>query len=492
MDDWKTNPTREACGSCHDTVNFATGANHAGGPAASDQNCAICHGPSGMFPVAEVHDWTTKDERNVPEFQVALTVSTPANGTHFVAGEAPVVTIALTDVTTGSLIDHTTVAEDPSAEGCTTSPCPARDGLFTSASLFVSGPRAKRMPVLTTAARAAVVATGTEPFAVPVGSNLAFKVDNGQDVVAYDATGGDYLKLGTFTVTTTAATFADTANVTVDQLVAWLNANVAFARRAIAYNQAGKLAVRSRNLGRAFAVQVTAGALATTLGLDSVVHLPTGSTPSNNVARRTIPANDDPKATRTAADITYQLDPVDDLPPGTYVASVEIGDRGRKSATDYKTPSVAVVTFQVKTAAQEKPVARNCDSCHQGPDGRGYILDYSRHYKIFGDAAVDQCGACHDYQPQAATGSGWTGARPILEARARRPLRLEPVHSPSPRWTTRTAIPSRAGTGTSRSRRTCGAARPATPTARRAAPGRRRRRGCRAWAATTPTPRRPT
>ncbi len=113
---------------------------------------------------------------------------------------------------------------------------------------------------------------------------------------------------------------------------------------------------------------MTAGALATTLGLDSVVHLPSGSTPSNNVARRTVPADDDPKATRSLADITYQLDPVDDLPPGTYVASVEIGDRGRKSATDSKTPSVAVVTFQVKTATPEKPVARDCEAADVGPD----------------------------------------------------------------------------------------------------------------------------
>ncbi len=51
-------------------------------------------------------------------------------------------------------------------------------------------------------------------------------------------------------------------------------------------------------------------------------------------------------------------------------------------------------------------------------DDVGYILDFRRHYKIFNDTALDQCGNCHDYQPQNATSAGggswgWTGARPI-------------------------------------------------------------------------------
>lgn len=42
-----TNPTRAACGSCHDDVNFATGFNHPGGPQFDDNECATCHIPQG-------------------------------------------------------------------------------------------------------------------------------------------------------------------------------------------------------------------------------------------------------------------------------------------------------------------------------------------------------------------------------------------------------------------------------------------------------------
>lgn len=42
-DNWKTNPTRAVCGSCHDDVNFATGENHVDLPQLSDNGCKNCH-----------------------------------------------------------------------------------------------------------------------------------------------------------------------------------------------------------------------------------------------------------------------------------------------------------------------------------------------------------------------------------------------------------------------------------------------------------------
>ena len=43
-------PTRAACGACHNDVNFATGANHAGGFQENDVECANCHIPQGETP----------------------------------------------------------------------------------------------------------------------------------------------------------------------------------------------------------------------------------------------------------------------------------------------------------------------------------------------------------------------------------------------------------------------------------------------------------
>ncbi len=40
---WKTVPTIQACGSCHDDVDFATGANHPGGMQTNNSQCAGCH-----------------------------------------------------------------------------------------------------------------------------------------------------------------------------------------------------------------------------------------------------------------------------------------------------------------------------------------------------------------------------------------------------------------------------------------------------------------
>jgi hypothetical protein len=128
-------------------------------------------------------------------------------------------------------------------------------------------------------------------------------------------------------------------------------------------------------------------------------------------ANATVPKGDFTNATA----IKYTLDPVDDLVAGTYIIHVEFADAGRGAAsTDYRTPSVAVATFQVKTATVEKPVAGNCTACHWSDAGVGFVLDNPRHNKIFDEKAVDRCGGCHDYnsgeKPDTATQLTYGGA----------------------------------------------------------------------------------
>ena len=47
-DNYKNNPSRVACGSCHDDVDFSTGKNHAGGVQVDDSKCSICHPADGQ------------------------------------------------------------------------------------------------------------------------------------------------------------------------------------------------------------------------------------------------------------------------------------------------------------------------------------------------------------------------------------------------------------------------------------------------------------
>ena len=44
---WKAKPSRKACGACHDNVDFATGAGHAGGAQPDDSACTGCHPDTG-------------------------------------------------------------------------------------------------------------------------------------------------------------------------------------------------------------------------------------------------------------------------------------------------------------------------------------------------------------------------------------------------------------------------------------------------------------
>ena len=89
-----TNPNRAACGSCHDDVNFATGANHAGGAQVNDTQCATCHAPMGQEFDASVLGAHTVPAQSatIPGINVVLT--NVANGT---AGKTPTVTFTVKD-----------------------------------------------------------------------------------------------------------------------------------------------------------------------------------------------------------------------------------------------------------------------------------------------------------------------------------------------------------------------------------------------------------
>ena len=45
---WYSRPSRKACGSCHDNIDWVTGDNHIAGPQADDSDCASCHLPQGV------------------------------------------------------------------------------------------------------------------------------------------------------------------------------------------------------------------------------------------------------------------------------------------------------------------------------------------------------------------------------------------------------------------------------------------------------------
>jgi Outer membrane cytochrome MtrC/MtrF-like, domains II/IV/OmcA-like N-terminal domain/Collagen triple helix repeat (20 copies) len=426
-DNWKQVPSRAACGSCHDLTDFATGTGHPGGTQTDDASCKTCHPASGTGfgkSVPEAHDFTTKDIRNTSEFDVTLTVSDPPNGKgYFEDGDTPVVTVILKDKENGNaVIDHTTMVQDTAAEGCLTDPCPAKDGKFTGAALFVHGPRARRVPVLTTNARARVLASGAGTFDISAaGATLELIVDGGK---AIPTKFSQNPVSGVISVPVSSGTFANAAAATGQEIVDWLNGDSTFSARALAYidEATSKVAIRTKKVGLqlessltgTFSVQLSSSVVATQVfGNDLALHTMTGSTVTNQLYAYTSAANNDPKAARTAGSVTYTLDAIDGLPPGTYFAGVEIADRGRVSATNYKTPSVARVAFQVGTATEELAPATNCDSCHMSSvSGTGQVLDYARHNKLFNHTAVDMCGQCHDYQPQNVLGQ-WSGAVPI-------------------------------------------------------------------------------
>lgn len=96
-DAWVTNPSRAACGACHDDTNFATGENHVNLPQISDNQCATCHFPQGETEF----DASIRGAHLDPRF------SKDVPGTTFeilkvsdgIAGKQPTVTFSVKDKT---------------------------------------------------------------------------------------------------------------------------------------------------------------------------------------------------------------------------------------------------------------------------------------------------------------------------------------------------------------------------------------------------------
>jgi len=92
---WYSNPNRAACGACHDSDNFATGANHAGGPQPDDSECANCHIKQGELPF----DASIIGGHTIPASApgvpgINFTLVSVANGN---AGQKPTVTFTVKD-----------------------------------------------------------------------------------------------------------------------------------------------------------------------------------------------------------------------------------------------------------------------------------------------------------------------------------------------------------------------------------------------------------
>ncbi len=92
---WLTQPSQAACGSCHDTVNFATGANHNNIIQTDDSKCATCHIPSsGQEFDLSITGAHANPTESISAPGINLAITKVANG---VAGKAPTVSFTITD-----------------------------------------------------------------------------------------------------------------------------------------------------------------------------------------------------------------------------------------------------------------------------------------------------------------------------------------------------------------------------------------------------------
>ncbi|MFO7607523.1 MAG: OmcA/MtrC family decaheme c-type cytochrome [Desulfurivibrionaceae bacterium] len=175
-DNWNTVPTMNACGSCHDDVDFATGEGHPspGGIRTDNSSCTACHGSATIIGYHTV----TPAAADTPEFDVTISMTPPANGTHYVTGEAPVVTVTL--ASGGTPVDGNVYTGTDTTAGVV-------GGGLADADLDVYGPRAHAVPVL--GGGVSLLATSTDTGVTATSTGYTFQMD----AITDDLTPGTYM-----------------------------------------------------------------------------------------------------------------------------------------------------------------------------------------------------------------------------------------------------------------------------------------------------------
>lgn len=411
----KTQPSRLACGACHDDIWFgdtaampSTFKPHPGGPQPNDSLCSACHPPEtgGVIGVAEAHEVSQVVN------EVAVSMTLPGNGKFYVAGEKPVVTLVIKD-NKGNPIDHTKVDTDN----------------FSTAGLFVYGPRANSMPVLTNAAK-----NGNSVYRASVSNSTAA---SGAPTKGWTFAASDIFKIAV-NGNAPQELAAPAGLQTPDQVRDWLKANLKDVT-VTSNNTAGTVTIRSNLQGADSRFEIYNSPVTTIMGwkpgplalarggtttgttMEPYTVIGQSSYAINNLRKLSDPLDySDPNVTRASANITYQLDDVKGLPSGTFMVYSWVQPIADKQA-DVSRPAIGFMTFQIGTETEEPKVATNCSSCHG--DTIMHLDSGPQHPAPFD---TDYCKACHDYA-RYATGdsfsrlggtstSGWSGygAAPLV------------------------------------------------------------------------------
>jgi OmcA/MtrC family decaheme c-type cytochrome len=94
---WRKTVTAEACGSCHDDIDFPTGVGHGGITVTNNRDCQVCHGPNSTFVGGTLR---AEIAHKIPAQEAAKKIRYEVlSVTNSAPGQFPVLTVRVTDPT---------------------------------------------------------------------------------------------------------------------------------------------------------------------------------------------------------------------------------------------------------------------------------------------------------------------------------------------------------------------------------------------------------